>query len=240
MPASVVDSDAKTANSGAVTSKSFTAQANDLIVIGAFGGYTMAAAMALGDGTVADGGGSYGTDQVGDTGSAPPKNCALKIGQRFLTAAGSYTFTAQSSNEVVAFFLLIRGALTSGALDGYNISATGQGTGLQAVTSASLTPSAGVTDDLLINFAGLVQFVGATTWTPPSGMTEVADASSPNGWVSAEVATQALASSAATGTKTATSTRASGDTINGVAQSAILIRSAPAVTATGRMLLAAP
>jgi hypothetical protein len=86
-----------------------------------------------------------------------------------------------------------------------------------------------------------MQFVGATTWTAPSGMTELADTSSPNGFLTCCADTQVLSASGTTGGRTATSTRASGDTINGQARALIAIKSAVVASGqTGKMLLAAP
>ncbi|MDB5186710.1 MAG: exported protein of unknown function [Candidatus Saccharibacteria bacterium] len=65
----------------------------------------------------------------------------------------------------------------------------------------SVTPTG--PNDLLLSVAAAAypSSVPTTSWTAPSGMTEVTD-SSPDGWISATVARQALVSGAATGTKT--------------------------------------
>jgi hypothetical protein len=240
--ATVQDSDAKAANgaSGSVTSKAFTAAVDDVILIGAFGGYTAAANVSVANGTVADGGGTFTTDAVGAPDpDASQQNCGLRISARRLTTAGSYTFTAASTNEVVAFFLLLRGADPTAFVDSYSLTATGQGTGLQSNAASAVSPAGA--DDLLVGFFGSMQFVGATTWTAPSGMTELFDTSSPNGFLTCCADTQVLAASGTTGTRTAASTRGSGDTINGQARALVAIKSAAVAGAqTGKMLLAAP
>lgn len=242
MTATVQDSDSKAANgaNGSVTSKTFTAASGDVILIAAFGGYTAAASMTVANGTAADGGGTFTTDAVGTPDpDASQLNCALRISARQLTAAGSYTFTASSLNETVAFFLLLRSADPTAYVDSYSLTATGQGTGLQNNTASAASPAGA--DDLLVGFFGSMQFVGATTWTAPSGMTELFDTSSPNGFLTCCADTQVLSASGTTGTRTAASTRVSGNTINGQARALVAIKSAPVAGAqTGKMFLAAP
>jgi VCBS repeat-containing protein len=111
----------------------------------------------------------------------------------------TYTFTFSASGTAVGTIAAYAGVDTSNPIAADGGQPNGKST---TATAPSITP--GVTGAQLVAFFGII---GKTTVTPPSGMTEQVETVSPGGTsskVTGELADQALSSSGATGTRTAT------------------------------------
>lgn len=135
------------------------------------------------------------------------RNTLSSYANRLLTyykvAGGSepadYTWTFSASTDLTGAVLAYTG-LTSTPLDVENVQENASST---SVTAPSITVTNN--DSLLIFVGSTNEDNDATTYTPPSGMTERVDRF--NTWTSMEVADQNVASGA-TGTRVATATNA--------------------------------
>lgn len=129
----------------------------------------------------------------------------LKIWQKTATGSepASYTFGVGSGGNNTDGDCAIL-AFTAGTFNSATPTTTPTFGGSGTVNNNSVAPSVtGVVDGLLLcSFHALG---GNATWTPPAGMTEIVDFKSSGVWTASEVASLALTSTAATGTKTATS-----------------------------------
>lgn len=134
------------------------------------------------------------------TGSNITSTSTSPIGKVFYKVAGgsegsSYSFGLASGSSAVIFVLAFSGANTASPIAVAATAGTGTGTS-QGAPSISGTSG----DELICSWAAQS---GSLSWSAASGMTERGDLTS--SWVGAAVDTLDLASTAATGTKTATS-----------------------------------
>jgi hypothetical protein len=182
---------------------------------------TKPAGLAVGDlmiaWHVADNDGSLGSmgaptgwnllgSDAGTLGGHPYEKVWTRVATSGDVAASTFTFADSAASIYNSVAIL---AITTGTYDTATpTSAVAFQNGGTASSTSHTAPSmTGVVDGLLCTSHGTDSGGTAATYTPPSGMTEQADTNSGAGsYTALEVNTLALASTAATGTKTATCT----------------------------------
>lgn len=141
------------------------------------------------------------------------------------TASLDVTYNVANSRQLVVLHLRGAGAVQ----DVFETALTQSGGGPAA--AQALTSVAGTTGGLLVGMWGGVQFTtGVWSWGTAAGMTERADITSPEGFTSLAVDTEALVATGATGSRTSTATQAPA---NGFAGKLFSILAAGAPPATG-------
>jgi len=131
-----------------------------------------------------------------------------------LTAGGSepsnYTFAASTTSDGNAVILLAVQAGTYKAGAPFDVGPTTGGVASAALTTQD-APSVTTTvaDTLLLCGFASTTFNNACTYTPPGGMTELIDYQPVANYIAVEAASETRSSAGATGTRTATVTRAS-------------------------------
>lgn len=164
------------------------------------------------DATLSDLTGPAGWTMIASQAAAPGAQPAMKVWQKIATstetAATDFTFNASPGGTGVFCSAGIL-AITAGTFNPTTPLGAGPSINFNATFSTShVAPSlTGITNGLLIT-GHSTDSGGASScsYTPPSGMTEHVDTAASPGWTCVEINTLALASTAATGTKTATCT----------------------------------
>jgi len=174
----------------------------------AVGDYLIAWHISDNDGALASMGAPAGWtllgSNAGTTGGHPYQKVWTKVATSTETAASTFTFTDSASgihNSAVVM------AITTGTYDSTSpTTAVSFNNGGTSSSTSHVAPSVtGVVDGLLCTSHGTDSGGTAATYTAPSGMTERADTNGGSGsYTALEVATLALASTSATGSKTAT------------------------------------
>lgn len=192
------------AASGAVTSVSLAAgtAVDDILVVSQEVDFTAVASMVAPSVT---GVGSW--TQIGATVQSGSPNIAMKSWWAPVTAGGARTLSCSqaggtSSNHVIVHVLT--GADLVTPIDGTPATNSGT-TGTAQIVGAAAGVSPTTADALLIgNWSG-IQFSGSISYTAPGTMVERSEVSDTGGAAALMSATQVLAASGATGTRTATS-----------------------------------
>ena len=198
----------------------------------AVGDYLIAWHISDNDGALASMGAPSGWSLLGSsagaTGGHPYQKVWTKVATSSDVAASTFSFTDSATNISNSVVLT---AITAGTYDSASPTTTVTFNNGGTTSSAShVAPSVtGVVDGLLVTSHGTDSGGTAATYTPPSGMTERADTNSGSGsYTALSVATLALASTAATGSKTATCT-----TSRPWKGSSLIVNPAAAVAAVG-------
>ena len=143
---------------------------------------------------------------AGTTGGHPYEKVWTKVATSGDVAASTFSFTDSTTNISNSVVVM---AITTGTYDTASPTTTVSfNNGGTSSSTSHVAPSiTGIVDGLLITSHGTDSGGTAATYTPPSGMTERADTNGGSGaYTALEVNTLALASTSATGSKTATCT----------------------------------